>query len=160
MPQKQKFTDQQFLNLYNENLNDPQIAKILNVSRNVVKKRRYRLELMPKKQQSNSNPTLSHEKLKEEYKRYKIKQILKNPNFYKEKNKAYKQKNPNYNHNYRKQNLDKVRKNEKKYANSPKGKIKKRKNDQKYYQKKLKENPNYNKEQYKKIKIKKLSKLN
>jgi hypothetical protein len=142
MPQKQKFTDQQYLNLYNENLNDTQIAKILNVSKPTITRKRYRLKLMPKNPQSNTNPTLSHEKLKESYKRYKIKQILKNPNFYKEKNKAYKQKNPNY-----------WEQTTKKYQQTPKGKNARRTTLQKYYQKKLKENPNYNKEKYKKEKL-------
>ena len=69
MQPNQKFTDQQFLELYNKNLNDRQIAKILNVSKSAIERKRYRLELMPKKPHSNSNPTLSHEKLKESDKR-------------------------------------------------------------------------------------------
>jgi hypothetical protein len=69
MQPNQKFTDQQFLELYNKDLNDPQIAKTLNVSTETVKKRRTRLELMPKKPKPNSNPTLSHQKLKESDKR-------------------------------------------------------------------------------------------
>jgi len=65
MPQKQRFTNQQFLELYNKKMNDKQIAETLNVSTNAIIKRRYRLKLMPQNPQSNSNPTLSHQKLKE-----------------------------------------------------------------------------------------------
>jgi len=67
MQPNQKFTDKQYIELYNREppLTDKQIAETLNVSTNAIRKRRYRLKLMPKNPQSNSNPTLSHKKLKE-----------------------------------------------------------------------------------------------
>ena len=55
-------------------MNDKQIAETLNVSTNAIIKRRYRLKLMPQNPQSNSNPTLSHQKLKESDKKQNQKQ--------------------------------------------------------------------------------------
>jgi len=69
MQPNQKFTNQQFLELYNKGQNDHQIAEKLNVSKTTIQKKRYRIKLMPKNPQSNSNPTLNHKKLKESDKR-------------------------------------------------------------------------------------------
>ena len=132
MQPNQKFTNQQFLELYNKGKNDRQIAEILNVNNGTIARRRYRLNLMPKNPQSNSNPTLNHERLKKSAK----KQTPKRKAQIKAYNKSFKQSR-------------------KKYSQTTKGKIAKRKTNQKQYQKKIKGNPNYNKEQYKKRKIKK-----
>ena len=69
MQPNQKFTTEQFLELYNKSLNDHQIAKTLNVSIQAIRRKRYRLELMPKNPRTNTNPTLSHQKLKDQMKR-------------------------------------------------------------------------------------------
>ena len=68
MQRRRKFTDQQFLELYNKGLNDRQMAEKLKVSIVFITITRYRLGLMPKNPYSNSNPRLSYEKLKETYK--------------------------------------------------------------------------------------------
>ena len=62
MQQRRKFTDPQFLELYNKGLNDRQMAEKLKVSIVFIKKTRYRLGLMPKNPYVNSNPSLSYEK--------------------------------------------------------------------------------------------------
>ncbi len=73
MRQKRKFTDQQFLELYNQDLNDRQMAEKLKVSIVFIKKTRYKLGLMPKNQYINSNPKSSYKKLKEaENRSYKL----------------------------------------------------------------------------------------
>ncbi|MGA2682286.1 MAG: HTH domain-containing protein [Candidatus Bathyarchaeia archaeon] len=64
MPQKRKFTDQQFLELYDKNLSLGQIAEILKVSKASVWRRMVRLKKMPKKPQGKSNLELSLEKLR------------------------------------------------------------------------------------------------
>ena len=133
MPQKQKFTDQQLLNLYYRNLNDRQIAEILNVKKTTIGTRRWKLNLMPQKPQCNSKPEFNYRKMRKTHNKNTKKWQIKNPEKYKQINK----------------------KSGKKYRQKPKNKSTKRKTNQEYYQKKLKENPNYNKEQYKKRKIKK-----
>jgi hypothetical protein len=65
MQPKQKFTTEQFLELYNKGLKDQQIADKLNVSRMGITRKRWRLELPPQNPRSNTNPKLSHRKLKE-----------------------------------------------------------------------------------------------
>lgn len=46
IPPNRKFTDEQFLELYNKKFNDNQIAKILNVSSVAVWQRRRKFDLM------------------------------------------------------------------------------------------------------------------
>jgi len=69
MQTKRKFTDQQFLELYNKGLNDRQIAEILNVSGSFIARKRWKHGLTPKNPKKKSNPKLSYEKLKEKNKR-------------------------------------------------------------------------------------------
>jgi DNA-binding NarL/FixJ family response regulator len=47
IPHKKKFTDEQFLELYNKGLNDRQIAKALNVGKSITHIRRNKLNVPP-----------------------------------------------------------------------------------------------------------------
>lgn len=69
MQPDQKFTTEQFLELYNKKLNDQRIAEKLNVSRQSITRKRWRLELSPQQPRKTTNPKLSHQKLKNQMKR-------------------------------------------------------------------------------------------
>lgn len=69
MQPKQKFTDQQVIDLYNKKLNDRQIAEILNVSGSFIARKRWKLGLQAINPKHKSNTKLSYEKLKEKNKR-------------------------------------------------------------------------------------------
>lgn len=79
MQPNQKFTDKQFIELYNRNLNDYQIAEILNASRPEVTRRRWKLKLMPKRPNYKSNPTLNYQNKIKEHKTATKRYREKNP---------------------------------------------------------------------------------
>lgn len=58
-----KFSDAKFLELYKSDLFDMEIAEILNVSNAAIRHRRWRLNLLPKRIQKNSNTKNSIEKV-------------------------------------------------------------------------------------------------
>lgn len=89
MARIRKFTDQQFIELYNKNLNDRQIAEILNVSRERIRNKRWELKLLPKLIQIHSNPTINLQNLIEA----NIKDREKNKPRIKTKNTSYYLKN-------------------------------------------------------------------
>jgi len=70
MQPKQKFTTEQFVEIYNCGLNDRQIAEKLKVSISLIRKTRYKNNLMPKNPHNNSNPKITYQKIKEANKRY------------------------------------------------------------------------------------------
>lgn len=114
---KQKFTDQQYIELYNRGLNDTECSEILDVARNVVTVRRWKLGLMPinpkyfsnpfrslknlrrlsneKHQRDRANPEYHKKELKREQ-AIRNKLVKQNPNHWKEE---YKRKKP-YFHQY------------------------------------------------------------
>lgn len=79
MQPNQKFTDKQFIELYNRNLNDQQIADILNVSRTITRNRRWKLKLMPQQPHYNSNPEFNYQNLKKLLNEREIRRKLKDP---------------------------------------------------------------------------------
>jgi transposase len=59
-----KFTDEELIRLYNEGLNDREIARALNVSKSSVRARRVRLGLQPQPSVAKFKRKMSNEKLK------------------------------------------------------------------------------------------------
>jgi hypothetical protein len=116
MPNKQKFTDQQYIDLYYRNLNDRQIAEILNVHTSAITIRRYKLRLMPKRLQINSIPELNYRTMRNTNNRTNNKWQITNP----EKRRIKERNWCNKNKNTLKYKARKLKK-QANYSKTPKG---------------------------------------